>query len=156
MNPSLPELPFRDIHLPDPAGWWPLAPGWWILFTFLLGCSILAFLWLQKYLQTSLKKDASKELNTIEKIYEQTQNATRCISDLSILLRRIVLSQKQKTPVAGITGVAWLKLLDQRLGTVDFSQGPGRILLAGPYQPAVEKQNVEELIRLCRKWVSRL
>ena len=22
-------LPLRDIHLPDPIGWWPLAPGWW-------------------------------------------------------------------------------------------------------------------------------
>lgn len=156
MNPSLPELPFRDIHLPDSAAWWPLAPGWWILFTFLLGCFICAYIWLQKYLQTSLKKDAFKELNAIEKMYEQTQDATRCISNLSILLRRVVLSQKQQTPAAGITGIAWLKLLDQRLGTTDFSQGPGQILLAGPYQPTVEKKNVEQLIKLCHKWVSRL
>lgn len=156
MPPPIPELPFRDIHLPSTASWWPLAPGWWILFTFLLGCLILAFILLQKYLKSSLKKDTLKELNTIEKMYEQTQDATRCISDLSILLRRVVLSQKQKTPAAGITGQAWLKLLDQRLETTDFSQGPGQILLVGPYQPAAEKKNVEQLIKLCRKWVSRL
>ena len=24
-------LPLRDLHLPDAIGWWPLAPGWWVL-----------------------------------------------------------------------------------------------------------------------------
>ena len=24
-------LPLRDLHLPDAIGWWPLAPGWWVV-----------------------------------------------------------------------------------------------------------------------------
>ena len=24
-------LPLRDLHLPAEVGWWPLAPGWWVL-----------------------------------------------------------------------------------------------------------------------------
>ena len=24
-------LPLRDLHLPEPVGWWPLAPGWWVI-----------------------------------------------------------------------------------------------------------------------------
>lgn len=26
----------RDIHLPKPISWWPLAPGWWILMAIIL------------------------------------------------------------------------------------------------------------------------
>jgi len=21
----------RELHLPDPVGWWPPAPGWWVV-----------------------------------------------------------------------------------------------------------------------------
>ena len=23
----------RDIHVPDPIGFWPLAPAWWVMLT---------------------------------------------------------------------------------------------------------------------------
>ena len=29
MDPE--QIPLRDLHLPEAIGWWPLAPGWWIL-----------------------------------------------------------------------------------------------------------------------------
>ena len=29
-------LPLRDLHLPDAIGWWPPAPGWWVLFVLAL------------------------------------------------------------------------------------------------------------------------
>ena len=34
MNPA--ELPLRDIHLPEPVSWWPMAPGWWWVIGLLL------------------------------------------------------------------------------------------------------------------------
>lgn len=156
MNAPIPELPFKDIHLPDSISWWPLAPGWWILLSVMIGFIILVIALLRMYFKSSLKKDAVKELNYIESMFEKTQDTTQCVSELSIFLRRVVLSQKQQIHAAGLTGIAWLKLLDQHLGTSDFSQGPGQILLVGPYQPEVENRDVEQLIKLCRKWVSRL
>ena len=41
MDPS--EIPIRDLHLPEAIGWWPLAPGWWVLIV-LLGIGLLLLL----------------------------------------------------------------------------------------------------------------
>ena len=30
----------RDIHLPEPILWWPLAPGWWVLIVLCLAFAI--------------------------------------------------------------------------------------------------------------------
>ena len=34
-------LPLRDLHLPEAIGWWPLAPGWWVLLAMLVGQVVL-------------------------------------------------------------------------------------------------------------------
>ncbi|MDH3546898.1 MAG: DUF4381 domain-containing protein, partial [Gammaproteobacteria bacterium] len=41
MNPE--DIPLRDLHLPAEIGWWPLAPGWWLVITLaLIGIVLLA------------------------------------------------------------------------------------------------------------------
>ena len=48
MNPQDPLSKLRDIHLPDPVGWWPPAPGWWLLAILLLGSLGYWLRWLRK------------------------------------------------------------------------------------------------------------
>ena len=39
-------LPLRDLQLPETVGWWPLAPGWWVLITlFVAGFAYLSWRW---------------------------------------------------------------------------------------------------------------
>ena len=38
----------RDIHLPEPILWWPLAPGWWVL---IILCLALAIWFISKGVQ---------------------------------------------------------------------------------------------------------
>lgn len=150
------ELPLRDIHLPDPISWWPLAPGWWmVLGGILLLCFIVAMI-LRKIFKPTLKKQASRVLDRIEQTFHETENATGCLSELSVFLRRVVLSRNDPLKSAGLTGKAWLELLDEPLKEPEFSQGVGQILLKGPYQSKVEKEDVSQLIQLCRKWVNCL
>lgn len=157
MNAPLPDLPLRDIHLPESISWWPLSAGWWILFTLILAIFIAVLSLWRSYLKSSLKKEASKELSRIEKRFRETQEAALCLSDLSVLLRRIILSRHHRIKTAGITGIAWLKLLDKHFGSKEFSEGPGQLLLTGPYRLVdPEKSDVDRLIKLCRKGVNRL
>lgn len=150
------ELPLRDIHLPDPISWWPLAPGWWLaLGLIILLISLTVFL-VKLYFKPTLRKEAAKALEAIERSFLDNGDAAQCLTDLSAFLRRAVLSQKLSTHSAGVTGTAWLALLDQSLDTPEFSQGAGQILLTGPYQSKVKHEDVAQLLQLCRQWVQRL
>ena len=154
--PSLMDLPLRDIHVPDPVSWWPMALGWWLLIGAFILLAAAAAVALRKLLKPSLKKEASKELDDIERRFIENEDASQCLSELSTFLRRARLSQKDSLKSAGVTGEAWLALLDESLGRQEFSQGAGRLLLAGPYLPQVEKEDVAGLIKLCREWVKTL
>ena len=34
MNPQDPLAALHPLRTPEPIGWWPLAPGWWVLLMF--------------------------------------------------------------------------------------------------------------------------
>lgn len=156
LNNSMTELSLRDIHLPDPVSWWPLAFGWWLVFGVVFLLILLAYVIIRRCIQPTLRKQTSTALDIIEKKFNETENSTQCLSELSVLLRRVVLSQKLPLKSAGLTGKAWLELLDQPLGEPEFSKGIGQILLVGPYQYHVDRENVVQFIQLCRKWVDCL
>lgn len=152
----MPELPLRDIHLPEPISWWPLALGWWLMLGFALLLILFGSFFIQRIFRKTLKKEALKALSNLELSFQSSQNTTQCLSQLSALLRRIALSQKSDTQIAGLTGKAWLEFLDKPLGKPEFSEGIGSILLTGPYQSQVDAEKVVQLIQLCRTWVNHL
>lgn len=157
MGPHLTELPLRDIHLPQAVSWWPPALGWWLIFAaavFLVALSCLAFL-RRFYLKPALKSEASKALDQIVKAFDENLDAASCLSQLSQFLRRVMVN-KMNEKIGGVTGEAWLKLLDQMMGGDEFSQGVGKVLLKGPYTKDVSVKEAEDLIHLCRRWVKAL
>ena len=49
----------RDIHLPEAIGWWPLAPGWWLLIILVcLGLITLARLFLRRRQASAYRRQA--------------------------------------------------------------------------------------------------
>ena len=149
-------LSLRDIHLPAAISWWPLAIGWWLVIALTLLLIFISILGVRKLLKQTLKKQAMGHLKQIEETFRISENGTRCVCQLSELMRRVVISQKGFESSAGVIGEAWLKLLDRPLKTPEFSQGIGQLLLNGPYQSRVEPEAVSDLIRLCRKWMQSL
>ena len=147
------DLPLRDIHLPDPISWWPLPIGWWIVAGGVFLLIIITIITLRRLFRLTLKKEATRILNQIEKTFQENQHGSDCIAALSILLRRIVITRHPKG--AGVIGEEWLRLLDSPKSP-DFSQGVGRLLLTAPYQPRVSNDDVTHLIQLCRKLVDSL
>ncbi|HAZ78530.1 MAG TPA: hypothetical protein DCX08_01220 [Porticoccaceae bacterium] len=64
---SDPLAKLRDIHLPEPISWWPLAPGWWILVLSTMGLLIWLIIVLFRRYQTNLyRREALQKLKFIE------------------------------------------------------------------------------------------
>lgn len=154
MNPGS-ELPLRDIHLPDPLSWWPPAPGWWLLLTLLVAIALLGGYLLHRYRRNALQRAAQQALHRIGEDYRQSGDARVLAQQLSILLRRVSLSCYPRRQVAGLTGRAWLSLLDRTLPGDEFQQGAGRVLIDAPYS-LDSRVDGPALLQLCERWLRQL
>jgi hypothetical protein len=153
MNPTdYSQLPLRDIHLPAAIGWWPPAPGWWIVFGIVVAGFALAG-W--RYHRSFRERAALKSLRAVARTLAEGGAPAACVQRISMILRRFAMSVAGSKPVAGLTGDAWLHFLDSRWDRDEFSAGIGRVLIYGPYAPPerVSAADVSALSELCVDWV---
>jgi hypothetical protein len=133
MDPD--QLPLRDIHMPEIVGWWPLAPGWWLLIA--LAAAGLCYALYRQYLKwrwNAARRAALAELSRIRRDYEQGSDALTLAKSLSELLRRSMLAYAPRGEIAGLTGDQWLQWLDRGLDDRPFTAGSGRDIESLPYR----------------------
>ena len=157
MTPSTqPALQLRDIHLPAEPGFWPPAPGWWILAVLLLVLlAWVAWVAIRRY---RLHRQRQHILAMLGELEQGTGDAVtpEKIAQISILLRRLALMRYPRQRVAALTGKDWLSFLDESGGQGRFSSGPGQVLASGPYQPALpDNLDTHALGTLVRHWVKK-
>ena len=154
MSPT--DLPLRDLHLPEPIGWWPLAPGWWWLCgaTLFLLAGFLFVVLLRRYRKARLGHWVRPEFLLLTRRYQRDDDALALLQSISALLRRACISLYPREQVAGLTRERWLALLDKVGQTTRFSEGPGQLLADGPYLDSVSASQVEQLIPLVESWIN--
>lgn len=133
MDPE--QIPLRDLHVPDPVGWWPLAPGWWLLIALVLAA--LGYLLYRQFVgwrRNAARRIALAELSRLRRAYDEGADVLALSKGLSELLRRSMLAYAPRDEVAGLTGERWLQWLDRGLSEPLFSHGPGRSIETLPYQ----------------------
>jgi HAMP domain-containing protein len=137
----------RDIHLPAAPSWWPPAPGWWIL----AGLALLALAWLAWRLHRRAR--LARRTRVLERAWQELlarhpadRQPAQLVAGLSELLRRCArLHAPQALP---LQGEAWLAFLDGDDARRPFREGPGRLLLDGPYRPQVAADEAQALAQL--------
>ena len=137
MDPE--QIPLRDLHLPEVAGWWPLAPGWFVLLALVLVgvLLVLRMVWV-RWRADAARRIALKELARLESAWRDAPHPVLLATRLSELLRRAMLAYAPRKDVAGLTGQAWLAWLDRGLDERVFTEGPGQALRELPYRRADE------------------
>ncbi len=124
---STADIPLRDIHLPDPVGLWPLAPGWWALLLLVLFISAASVFYIRrKRLASAYRREALNALNQLTESYK-SQEATHInnhsqlivlkkeyLEKSNTLLKRTALTaypQATRLSVAAFTGEQWTGFL---------------------------------------------
>jgi hypothetical protein len=146
-------LPLKDIHIPETIGWWPPAPGWWLLLVAIV-MAIAFFIWLYKKLTRKTAIKAAKKI-LLEIKHDQTDDIGKKLSALSILIRRVAISLSPEKKAAGLTGDSWLRFLDDSVQGTSFSEGIGRYLADAPYRKSPpDELEISQLISLCEDWLN--
>lgn len=139
MNPALADL--RDIHLPDPVSWWPLAPAWWILagtiFVLLLGAICLFRYW-KKHRYYRVK--ALKKLRSLDKAATEVY-----LRQVAELVKATALVKYPET--ASMTGTQWQQFLSKAMAE-DIAQ----LLAVSRYQanPQFDATALQEAVA---RWI---
>lgn len=114
-------------HAPPPLGWWPLAPGWWMLAVLLVAVVIALVIWLRRP-QRRLRLAALRELQQLERSADEAALA----HGLQQLLRRYAVARYGREPVAQLSGESWIAFLAAH-GGAGLAGEPGRALLRAAY-----------------------
>lgn len=145
----------RDIHLPEAVGYWPPAPGWWLLAgLLLLAMGIAIYAWRKRQQARRYRKLALQQLAQLS-VNEQPAN--RYLVALNTLLKQTLLAAPGTHKAAGLSGEQWLAFLDRTGKTDQFTHGPGQYLRDAPYRPAsqqsIDSNSLQQLHRLAEHWI---
>ena len=157
-------LDLKDIHLPAPISWWPIATGWWLLLACMVLLIIIIYFSRKYYKSKQLNREINAEFALIKKRYWRTKNKSELARSLSVLLRRTSISLYSEKEVAGLTGENWLAFLDNTSkkqknansrATQKFQSDTGNALVVLPYLPENNNYDfdAQALISLCETWL---
>jgi len=159
MPPNMPNqaaqvLPLRDIKLPTEPGFWPLAPGWWLLIVLLL--TLTAWLAIKWYRYRQKKRrwlEINQQLSALEFNYQQNKDQQQLLTNVSVFLRRFVkyqLKQDMATTLAGSSWIAYLNQCDQSQPFTAYEAA----LTAGVYQADCQ-YDAQGLLQITRKFMQK-
>lgn len=155
MNGTDPLEQLRDIHMPAAVGWWPPAPGWWLLAFLLVGLIVAAIVWrVLRHRRLAYKREALAEWQAIHARYLNDKNAEALLADLSVLLKRTCITRYGRDQAAGLAGEQWLAFLDQTGKCTEFTQGPGRVLVSQRFTPRPQFDG-PELLNVTLTWLNK-
>lgn len=149
-DPALSQL--RDIHLPKPIGWWPLAPGWYFLGIFIIAFTVVITYAIRRHVLIGRpKRQALRLLTTYQRDYLERPDVSLNAARVSELLKRVALVYFPREKVAGLQGDAWITFLNETSKGLDFKK-VDQALLEAPYHPNV-KSDLSLLFTMARLWI---
>ena len=157
-NPMTPEMQslldqLKDIHEPAPIGWWPPAPGWWIL-AGLIVALLFAAGWLWRRLREKRRRNLYRA-EGVRLLRELDLDTPRVVEEINILLKRVAVVTFGRDTCGPLTGRRWIQFLES---TIEDSMPTAarQALLENLYRDANgSPEELEALRDFAIQWVRR-
>lgn len=149
----------QDIHLPEPASWWPPAPGWIALVVLLfMLMGFLATRWLLARRRNRYRRAALAELEHLALQGRAADSADHVLQKLNALLKRVALRAYPREEVAALHGDDWARFLVEQGKLGDQFAPAAQTLAERAYQNRPGTESAPELkaaIEFARQWIRR-
>lgn len=130
------ESQLRDIALPEPVSWWPLAAGWWVVIALLVLTALVSiYYWLRHRAANKHRRLALQHLEEALTLYQQHADSQAYLQNVNQVLKRTLLSAplNNNRSIATVSGQAWINMLEAFAPTV-LSSSTKSALSSGLYQ----------------------
>jgi hypothetical protein len=150
-----PQDPLANLHpLREPAviGWWPPAPGWWVLGALvLLALAALSWFLLRRYRANAYRRRALAKLDTLHRQFATDGDSAAFVVNTNALLKSVALRAYSRRRVAGASGAQWLTFLNSSCPG-DRAAFDDRFVTA-PYRATPPDIDPDQVRRAAAQWI---
>lgn len=116
MNPQDPLAELNPLRQPELIGWWPLAPGWWIVLCLVLvATAVLIYLLRKRHARNAYRRRALLQLQALHAQFQADGNTREYLGHINALLKSVAMLSYPRTDTAAQHGEAWRIFLNLSL-----------------------------------------
>ena len=165
MDSTDPLSQLADIHLPAEIGYWPPAPGWWLLLALLLAALIWLGIRLLKQWQRQRRYNFA--LVELDKCYQRYNSAAptddeqqsaaklNLINGVNAVLRRVALKHFPNDQVASLGGEQWVRFIRASSTSTLLDEQIATVLAQGRFARRCDV-DTEQLHAMAQQWIKGL
>ena len=141
----------NPLREPAQVGWWPPAPGWWLLaFIALLGLALIAVWLLRRHRRRSYRRQALRQLDTLCAQQRSGADPLGFVQRVNALLKSVAIRSFGARAVAAAKGSEWIAFLD-RTGPEGLRFDPA--FAEAGYRPDMPALDLDALAESARQWI---
>jgi len=151
MNPQDPLSQLRDIHLPETGGFWPPAPGWWVLMVL----ALIALAWVVLAVIRRRRRNRWRRLakQALDELAENAEPTPAWFASLNTLLKQAARECHPHRYPESLSGDAWIDfLIDTAPGKPTASRPLIENMVRAAWQPGVHA-DTNKTIEFARHWL---
>ena len=154
MNPQDPLAQLHALREPGTIGWWPLAPGWWVLFAIaVLLLATLAFYCYRRYRANAYRRQACVQLQALHGDWRSSEDSKSYLAGVNALLKSVALRAFPRRDVASRSGAQWADFLNHTLSTNAGISLFNEDFATAAYRPEPSTTDCEEIYHSASKWI---